>query len=186
MKVDLQQFSLKGIRVVRPNRIFDSRGYFVETYVRGDFAAVGIEQEFIQENESRSNAAGTIRGLHFQVPPFAQSKLIRVLRGRIVDVVVDLRRSSPSYGKQLKVELSEVTGDQLFVPAGFAHGFCTLEPDSVVLYKVDNVYSAAHERGIYWADPSLAIGWPVSERQAVISEKDRVLPQFCDLPAYFD
>ncbi len=186
MKVNIQRLAFDGIRLITPNRISDSRGYFAEMYVRRDFATVGIEQEFIQENESRSHAAGTVRGLHFQVPPFAQSKLVRVLRGRILDVVVDLRRSSPSYGKHITVELSEAAGDQLLVPAGFAHGFCTLEPGSTVLYKVDNLYSAAHDRGVHWADPRLAIEWPVSAAEAVISEKDQGLPQFCNLPGYFD
>jgi dTDP-4-dehydrorhamnose 3,5-epimerase len=164
----------------------DARGYFAETYVRRDFLVAGIDHKFIQDNESRSNAAGTIRGLHFQTPPFAQTKLIRVLRGRIFDVVVDLRRSSPTYGKHLTVELDEATGHQLLVPTGFAHGFCTLVPDSLVFYKVDNVYSIDHDRGIHWADASLGIKWPIAAADAVVSEKDQGLPQFCDLLDFFD
>ena len=131
-------------------------------------------------------AKGTVRDLHFQTPPFAQTKLVRALRGRILDVVVDLRRSSPSYGKHLAVELDAESGDQLLVPAGFAHGFCSLQPDTEVFYKVDNVYSADHDRGLYWADPALAISWPVAERDAMLSERDRGWPHLRDLPAYFD
>jgi len=120
------------------------------------------------------------------VPPFAQTKLVRALQGRILDVVVDLRRSSPTYGKHLTVELSEATGNQLLIPTGFAHGFCTLGPDSIVFYKVDKVYSADHDRGVHWADVSLGIEWPIATAEAVVSEKDRGLPPFRDLPIYFD
>jgi dTDP-4-dehydrorhamnose 3,5-epimerase len=186
MKLNISSYSIRGIKLVRSMRISDARGYFAETYVRPDFAAAGIEHEFIQDNESRSSAAGTVRGLHFQVPPFAQTKLVRVLQGRILDVVVDLRRSSSTYGKHLTIELSEATGDHLLVPVGFAHGFCTLVPDSVVLYKVDKVYSADHDRGVHWADGTLGIEWPIAAAEAVVSERDRGLPRFCDLPAYFD
>jgi dTDP-4-dehydrorhamnose 3,5-epimerase len=186
LKLDVFSLPLQGIKLVRSVRMSDARGYFAETYVRRDFLAAGIEHEFIQDNESRSHVAGTVRGLHFQVPPFAQTKLVRVLRGRIHDVVVDLRRSSPTYGKHLAVELDETTGDQLLVPTGFAHGFCTLVPDSVVFYKVDKVYSANHDRGVHWADLTLGIEWPIAAAEAVVSEKEGGLPQLCDLPAYFD
>jgi dTDP-4-dehydrorhamnose 3,5-epimerase len=186
MKLDLELLSLRGVKLLRSTRISDPRGYFAETYVHRDFVAVNIEHSFIQDNEAMSRAAGTIRGLHFQVPPFAQTKLLRVVRGRILDVVVDLRRSSPTYGKHLTMELSEATGDQLLVPKGFAHGFCTLEPNSVVLYKVDNVYSPDHDRGVHWADASLGIKWPIAAADAVLSERDRGLPGFNNLPAYFD
>jgi dTDP-4-dehydrorhamnose 3,5-epimerase len=186
MKLDICSLPLDGIKLIRPMRISDARGYFAEIYVRPYFAAAGIDHEFIQDNESRSYSAGTVRGLHFQVPPFAQTKLVRVLRGRILDVVVDLRRSSPTYGEHLAIELGEAAGDQLLVPAGFAHGFCTLEPDSIVFYKSDKVYSADHDRGVHWADASLGIEWAIEAAEAVVSERDRGLPPFCDLPAYFD
>jgi dTDP-4-dehydrorhamnose 3,5-epimerase len=124
--------------------------------------------------------------MHFQIPPFAQAKLIRVLTGRIFDVCIDLRRSSPRYGRHVTVELAAATGDQLFVPAGFAHGFCTLEPDTTVLYKVDAVYSAEHERGIAWADPALAVRWPVEPHAAILSAKDAALPSLQETPVYFD
>ena len=186
MKLDICSLPLDGIKLIRSMHISDARGYFAETYVRPDFTTAGIDHEFIQDNESRSYSAGTVRGLHFQVPPFAQTKLVRVLRGRIFDVVVDLRRSSPTFGAHLAIELGETAGDQLLVPAGFAHGFCTLEPDSIVFYKVDEVYSADHDRGIYWADASLGIEWPIAAAEAVVSERDRGLPQLRDLAAYFD
>jgi len=184
MKLNVELLSLQDVKLLRSTRIWDSRGYFAETYVHRDYAAAGIEHEFIQDNESMSRAAGTVRGLHFQVPPFTQTKLVRVLRGRILDVAVDLRRSSPTYGKHLTIELSEATGDQLLLPPGFAHGFCTLEPNSVVFYKVDNVYSADHDRGVHYA--SLGIKWPIAASEAVLSERDLGLPDFRDLPAYFD
>ncbi len=186
MKLSIESLSIADIKLVRAPRMADARGYFAETYVRDDFAAAGIAHDFVQDNESTSKLAGTIRGLHFQVPPFAQTKLVRVPRGKILDVVVDLRRSSSSYGRHLAIELSAMTGDQLLVPAGFAHGFCTLEPDTTVFYKVDNVYSAGHDRGVNWADPALAIAWPVTPAQAVVSEKDRALPRLGDLPVYFE
>ena len=186
MKLDVIPLSLSGVRLIRAKRYLDPRGYFAETYVRRDFADAGIDQEFVQDNQSCSSARGTVRGLHFQIPPFAQAKLVRVLRGRILDVVVDLRRSSPSYGRHLSVELGADTGDQLYVPAGFAHGFCTLVADTEVLYKVDAVYSAEHDRGVNWADPALGIAWPVSEADAVLSPKDAALPALRDLPDYFD
>ena len=186
MKLEVRPLALPDVKLICSARARDQRGYFAETYVRRDFEAAGLTCDFVQDNQSGSAAAGTIRGLHFQIPPFAQTKLVRVLRGRILDVVVDLRRSSRSYGEHLAVELSEAAGEQLLVPAGFAHGFCTLEPDSIVFYKVDNVYSAEHDRGVHRADASLGIEWPVAAADAVVSEKDRGLPQFRELPAYFD
>jgi dTDP-4-dehydrorhamnose 3,5-epimerase len=186
MKLDVQSLSLPGVKLVRSSRISDPRGYFAETFVHRDFAAAEIENQFIQDNQSFSTAVGTIRGLHFQAHPFAQAKLIRVVRGKIFDVVVDLRRSSASYGQHLAIELDARTGDQLFVPAGFAHGCCTLEPDTELFYKVDALYSADHDRGVNWADPTLGIEWPVCLHTAILSEKDRNLPMLKDLPVYFD
>ena len=186
MKLDIRPLTHPDVKLIRAARLADPRGTFAETYVRRDFVAAGIADEFVQDNESLSRARGTVRGLHFQIPPFAQAKLIRVLTGRIFDACVDLRRSSPRYGHHATVELTAETGDQLFVPAGFAHGFCTLEPDTTVLYKVDAVYSAEHERGIAWADPGLAIPWPVGPDAAVLSAKDAVLPPLRDMPVYFD
>jgi len=186
MKLDIRPLTHPDVKLIRAARLTDPRGTFAETYVRRDFAAAGIANDFIQDNESLSLRPGTVRGMHFQIPPFAQAKLIRVLTGRIFDACVDLRRSSPRYGHHASVELSADTGEQLFVPAGFAHGFCTLEPDTTVLYKVDALYSAEHERGIVWSDPTLAISWPVGADAAILSAKDVVLPSLRDLAVYFD
>ena len=185
MKLEVLPLLLPGVKLVRSKRIADLRGYFAEVYVHHDFAGVGITEDFSQDNQSFSIAAGTVRGLHFQTPPFAQAKLVRVLQGRILDVVVDLRRSSKTFGEHVTVDLSAENGDQLFVPAGFAHGFCTLVPNTEVFYKVDNVYSATHDRGVNWADPALGIRWPVTESQAILSEKDKALPMVRALPDYF-
>jgi len=185
MKLDVVPLSLPDVKLIRTNRITDLRGYFAEAYVYRDFATAGIADQFVQDNQSFSVAAGTVRGLHFQIPPFTQSKLVRVLRGRILDVVVDLRRASTTFGKHLTVDLSAENGDQLFVPVGFAHGFCTMAPDTEVFYKVNEVYSSAHDRGLNWADQALGIRWPVNENQAVLSEKDRALPMLSALPDYF-
>lgn len=176
---------LDGVFQITPNRFGDERGVFAETYSRESLQESGIRCDFIQDNQSLSRRAGTIRGLHFQIPPFAQAKLVRVLRGAILDVVVDIRRASPTRAKCVTATLSTENGCQLFVPAGFAHGFCTLEPDTEVFYKVDAPYSREHERGLRWNDPRLDIPWPVSETEALLIERDRLLPVLDDLPAYF-
>jgi dTDP-4-dehydrorhamnose 3,5-epimerase len=186
MKLAVQPLAITDVKLITGNRISDSRGYFAETYVRRDFCASDLNYHFLQDNESCSKLAGTLRGLHFQAHPFAQTKLVRVVRGRILDVALDLRRSSPAFGRHVAVELSEAEPKQLLVPIGFAHGFCTLEPDTLVVYKVDNVYSAAHDRGVNWADPKIAIKWPVSPAEVVMSDKDRGLPMLDELPCYFD
>ena len=150
------------------------------------FAEAGVTVEFVQDNHSLSARAGTIRGLHFQSAPFAQDKLVRVTKGRILDVAVDLRRSSPTFGRHVSLELSAENGAQMFIPVGFAHGFCTLEPDTEVIYKVSNYYSPQHDHGIAWDDPALGIQWPVGPGEAVLSEKDTRHPALADLPRYFD
>jgi dTDP-4-dehydrorhamnose 3,5-epimerase len=186
MKLSVGPTPISGVKLLRSEPIFDSRGYFAETYQRMDFISAGITEEFIQDNASGSNAKGTVRGLHFQIPPRAQTKLIRVVCGRIFDVVVDLRRSSLTFGKHFAVELTARSGDQLLVPVGLAHGFCTLEPNTAVLYKVDTGYSPAHDCGLNWADPVLDIQWPIASADATLSQRDRGLPLLRDLPAYFD
>lgn len=186
MQLDIQTLPIPDVKLIRTSRIADVRGYFCETYARPAFVERDLDYDFVQDNQSSSARAGTVRGLHFQRPPFAQAKLVRVLHGRIVDVVVDLRRSSPSYGKHAAVELSDADDEQLLVPAGFAHGFCTLEPHTVVLYKVDAIYSAAHDGGVNWADPKLAIKWPVGAENAILSDKDRGLPLLDELSPVFD
>jgi dTDP-4-dehydrorhamnose 3,5-epimerase len=186
MFLDVSSLALPGAYLIRSKRFQDERGYFAETYVQRDYAAAGIDNAFVQDNQSFSVSAGTLRGLHFQTAPFAQAKLVRVLRGKILDVLVDLRRSSNSYAQHLAVELSADGGEQLFVPPGIAHGFCTLVPNTEVTYKVDAVYSAAHDCGVNWADPELGIRWPVDEDRAILSPKDRALPSFRTLPPYFN
>jgi dTDP-4-dehydrorhamnose 3,5-epimerase len=185
-RLDVRELDIPDVKLIRTPRFGDARGYFCETFQRADFAAQGLTCDFIQDNQSCSARPGTVRGLHFQRPPFAQAKLIRVLRGSIFDVAVDLRRSSPSFGWHIAVELSDEGNEQLLVPAGFAHGFCTLEPDTVVFYKVDQVYSAAHDGGINWADPELGIQWPVASAAATLSDKDRALPMLVDLSCIFE
>lgn len=164
------------VKIIEPKRIGDARGFFCETYSRRAFANVGIDVEFVQDNHSLSAEQGVVRGLHFQLPPMAQAKLVRVVRGAILDVAVDIRRSSPTFGKHVSVELSADNGRQIFVPAGFAHGFVTLAPNTEVVYKVTNYYSPAHDRGIFWNDPALGIDWRVSPANAVLSAKDQKHP----------
>jgi dTDP-4-dehydrorhamnose 3,5-epimerase len=186
MQLDVHSLVIPDVKLIRTPRFSDARGYFCETFQRANFAAQGLDSDFLQDNQSSSDRAGTVRGLHFQRPPFAQTKLVRVLRGSIFDVAVDLRRSSPSFGMHIAIELSSEGNEQLLIPAGFAHGFCTLERDTVVFYKVDQVYSAAHDDGINWADSGLAIEWPVASAEAILSEKDRGLPMLADLAPIFE
>jgi dTDP-4-dehydrorhamnose 3,5-epimerase len=186
MKLEVQPLAIPDVKLIRTqNRFADPRGYFAETYARRDFAAAGIATDFVQDNEVLSVAAGTVRGLHFQSPPFAQAKLVRTVRGRILDVAVDLRRSSPSYRRHVAVELDDRGGEQLLVPAGFAHGYCTLQADTLVSYKVDKVYAPDYDHGIDWSDPSLGIAWPVDRASAVVSDRDRALPRLDDGKIYF-
>ena len=186
MKLDLFPLPLSGVVLIRSARVLDPRGTFAETYVKGEFARSGIFSDFVQDNQSFSVSAGTVRGLHFQIPPFQQAKLVRVLRGKIFDVVVDLRRSSATYGKHIGVELSADGGEQLFVPRGFAHGFCTLVENTEIFYKVDAVYSAAHDRGVHWLDPKLGVHWPIETSKAILSEKDKMLPAMSSLSNHFE
>lgn len=160
-----------------PRRMGDERGYFVETYNARAFAEFGITAVFVQDNQSLSATPGTIRGLHFQVPPHAQAKLVRVLRGSILDIAVDLRRGSPTFGQWCGATLTADRGEQLYIPKGFAHGFCTLEPHTEVAYKVDDYYAPECETGLLWNDPNLGIEWPVASHAAVLSPKDRMLPR---------
>jgi dTDP-4-dehydrorhamnose 3,5-epimerase len=183
--MDVKELDLAGVLLLRPRRFADARGYFVETYNQKTFSGAGIATTFVQDNESFSAARGTVRALHFQLPPMEQAKLVRVLRGSVYDVAVDVRAGSPTYGSWIAVELDAKSGEQLFVPRGFAHGFCTLEPDTEVAYKVDNLYSAAHDSGLAWDDPTLAIPWPVAPQDAVLSDKDRKLGPFKDFVSPF-
>ncbi len=177
--------ALDGVLELVPRFFKDERGFFVESYSRRHFIEAGITQEFVQDNHSLSRPEGTVRGMHFQIGAAAQAKLLRVARGRILDVVVDLRRASPTFGQHIGMEISAEQGNQIYVPAGFAHGFCTLEPDTEVLYKVDKYYSPDHDRGIAWDDPDLGIKWPVTPDQATLSGKDRTHPRLKDCPDLF-
>jgi len=180
-----QPTKLPGVWLLQPARIEDSRGYFVETYNAEVLRRVGIDAVFVQDNQSFSVAAGTVRGLHFQLPPEPQAKLVRVVRGRILDVAVDLRRGSPTYGQWHAEMLSAENGEQVFIPRGFAHGFCTLEPNTEVAYKVDHYFSPVCDSGILWNDPTLAIRWPIAPHDAVLSPRDRKLGQFLDFVSPF-
>ncbi|MFW6024516.1 MAG: dTDP-4-dehydrorhamnose 3,5-epimerase [Dichotomicrobium sp.] len=161
---------------VRPPRLGDDRGWFMETYNRKVFAENGITTDFVQDNASFSNFSGTIRGLHYQSPPFAQDKLVRVMQGAILDVAVDIRHGSATFGAHVAVELSAETGDQLLIPIGFAHGFVTRTPSTVVAYKVSNFYSQEHDHNIFWDDPVIGIDWGVSPSAAILSDKDLSAP----------
>jgi dTDP-4-dehydrorhamnose 3,5-epimerase len=174
--IDIQPTSIDGLTIVTPKRFEDGRGYFVETYNSARLAEHGIDTLFVQDNQSLSKERGTLRGLHFQTPPFAQAKLVQVSAGAILDVAVDLRKNSPTYGHYATIELSAENGHQLFIPAGFAHGFCTLQPDTVLTYKVDAHYSASHDAGIIWNDPDVGITWPAVANADTLSDKDRTLP----------
>ncbi|MGP4805448.1 dTDP-4-dehydrorhamnose 3,5-epimerase [Agrobacterium cavarae] len=177
--------SIEGIRKITPTRFEDARGFFSETFKDQWFRRHVEDIAFVQENESLSILKGTLRGLHFQRPPLAQGKLIRCVRGSIWDVIVDLRRGRPSYGEWRSFELSEENGVQLWVPPGFAHGFLTMEPQSLISYKVTEIYSKAHDMGITWDDEDIGITWPVPSDGVVMSEKDRLLPRMAELPNYF-
>jgi dTDP-4-dehydrorhamnose 3,5-epimerase len=178
--------AIADVRVLTPRRISDARGYFSEVFSRAGFAAAGIDIDFVQENHSLSRAAGTVRGLHFQAPPCAHHKLIRVVRGRVLDVALDIRRSSPTFRRHVAVELSAENGRQILVPIGFAHGLCTLEPDTEVIYKVSAPYAPACDIGIAWDDPTLGIAWPVAPGAATLSPRDRCHPKLGDLPVHFE
>jgi dTDP-4-dehydrorhamnose 3,5-epimerase len=181
----VEQTVLAALKIITPKKHGDHRGFFSETYNRQALAGAGVDLEFVQDNHSLSAQAGTLRGLHFQAPPFAQHKLVRVVRGAVLDVAVDLRAASATYGRHVAVTLSAENWRQLLIPVGFAHGFCTLEPDTEVVYKVTNYYSADHDRGLAWDDPALGIVWPVAAERVVLSDKDRKHPMLRDLPAIF-
>lgn len=185
MALQVESLAIPEVKLIRPPKFGDFRGFFSETYNKKQFAAAGIDLDFVQDNHAMSQAAGTVRGLHYQSAPFAQDKLVRVTKGRIFDVAVDIRRASPTFGKWVGVELSADGWNQLLIPIGFAHGLCTLEPNTEVLYKVTNFYSVEHDLGIRWNDPELAITWPITEKDAQLSPKDRGQPLFKDVINWF-
>jgi dTDP-4-dehydrorhamnose 3,5-epimerase len=183
--MNVRNLALAGLAVARPRRFVDTRGYFVETYNEKAFHAAGITAKFVQDNQSFSAKRGTIRGLHFQLPPASQAKLVRVLQGSVYDVAVDLRVGSATYGRWVGETLTADGGEQLFVPRGFAHAFCTLEPGTIVAYKVDDFYAPASDSGLIWNDPVLAIEWPVDPGEIVLSDKDLKLGRFADFISPF-
>lgn len=184
-KLTVDALKIPGPLLITPAKFEDERGYFMETFNAPEFALLGVDATFVQDNQSYSKRAGTVRGLHFQTPPQPQAKLVRALSGSIFDVAVDLRQGSRTYGEWCAVTLTADDGRQLFIPRGFAHGFCTLEPDTVVAYKVDGLYSAAADSGLFWADPDLGVRWPVSPDDAILSQKDARLPRFRDFASPF-
>ena len=184
MKVEALRLS--EVLLITPPRFGDHRGFFSEVFNRERFAAAGVDADFVQDNQSLSREKGVIRGLHCQVAPYPQGKLVRCVRGAIWDVAVDARVGSPTYGQWAAAELSAENWAQLWVPPGFLHGFCTLQPDTEVIYKVTDVYDRAGERGVVWDDPDLALPWPIRPEEAILSDKDRVLPRWADTPALFN
>jgi len=183
--MEIQAASIPDVKIITPVRHDDRRGFFCEVYNKRALAEEGIDVDFVQDNHSRSVQRGTLRGLHFQCPPSAQNKLVWVLRGAVIDVSVDCRVGSPTYGQYVMLELDAATGNQVFCPRGFAHGMLTLVHDTEIAYKVDAYYAPKLDLGIRWDDPDLAIDWPIPADQMSLSEKDRHLPWFRDLPAVF-
>lgn len=181
----VQPTNIPEVKLLRMQRHRDERGFFSEIYSHRALEEVGIDSDFVQDNHSYSGPRGVVRGLHFQLPPFAQDKLVRVVRGAIFDVAVDLRRGAPTYGQHVAQIIRANDWMQMFIPTGFAHGFCTLEPETEVLYKVNAYYSPAHDRGLRWNDPALAIDWPVSSDETILSDKDRRHPTLREMPEHF-
>jgi dTDP-4-dehydrorhamnose 3,5-epimerase len=179
------RLSIADIIMIEPRRRVDERGWFMETWKGSDYQAGGVAADFVQDNESMSRALGTLRGLHFQAPPSAQAKLVRCTSGSVFDVAVDIRRKSPTFGRHVGVELSAANGRQIYVPEGFAHGYCTLTPDAIVEYKVSRPYDPAADRGIAWNDSELGISWPLNGRDPILSPRDRAHPPLRDLEYYF-
>ena len=181
--MEIVETKIPGLYIVKPTVFTDQRGYFFESYNKEVFLKYGIDQNFVQDNESKS-AKGVLRGLHFQKPPFAQGKLVRVIKGAVLDVAVDIRKSSPTYGQWASITLTEDNKWMYWIPPGFAHGFVTLEDETVFFYKCTNVYNKASEGSILWNDPDLNIDWAV--KNPLLSDKDKVAPLFADFESPFD
>lgn len=179
--MDIQDTPFTGLLIITPKRHGDERGLFVETFKVSALAEAGVTVPFIQDNLARSGAKGLVRGLHYQTAPFAQDKLVRATKGAIYDVTVDIRPGSATYGRAFGIELSAENWKQLFVPAGFAHGYCTLTEDAEVAYKVTAPYAPDHEGGLLWNDPALGIAWPISADEAVLNARDKAWPRLDEL-----
>jgi dTDP-4-dehydrorhamnose 3,5-epimerase len=182
--VEARPLRLDGVMELTPKKIGDDRGYFSETYNAEALAAHGIDLTFVQDNHSHSAAAGVLRGLHYQLPPHAQAKLVRVVRGRIFDVAVDIRRGSPNFGRWVGLEISAEKWNQMLVPAGFAHGFVTLEPNTEVIYKVTDFYSPRDDRSIRFDDPAIGVAWPVDTNRVQLAARDRDAPLLGDATVF--
>lgn len=181
----IETTAIAGVKRIVPQKFGDERGHFIEVFNMKKFEETGFDFQPVQENQSLSKTTGTVRGLHFQRAPHVQAKLVRVLRGSIFDVAVDIRRGSPTFGKWVSAKLTSSGGEQIFIPGGFAHGFCTLEPDTEIAYLVDGYYSAECDSGILWNDPALGIEWP-DFAGAVLSGKDEKAPKLADIPSPFE
>jgi len=184
--LSVEETAIPAVKVITPKKFGDHRGFFSETWSRKAFAEAGLDLDFVQDNQSLSAPVGTLRGLHFQSPPFAQDKLVRVTRGRILDVAVDIRASSPSFGRHVAVELSAENWRQLLVPVGFAHGFVTLEPDTEVLYKVTAPYAPDNDHGLAFDDPALGVDWRLPLSELTLSDKDRKHPRLAEMLRFFE
>ena len=183
--MDIQECEIADVKLITPRYFVDARGSFCEIWSDRVFRSEVENVTFVQDNLSISRFKGTVRGLHFQRPPFAQAKLIRVFRGSVLDIAVDIRKGSPSYGRHVAVTLKAEAGTQLWIPIGFLHGFCTLADDTEVCYKVSAYYSPEHDAGVYWNDPDLKIDWPVNAEAVVLSDKDQRHPRLAELPDFF-
>jgi dTDP-4-dehydrorhamnose 3,5-epimerase len=183
--VKVEPLAIPDVKLVTPQKFGDARGFFSETWQQDRFAEAGIPGPFIQDNHALSTQCGVLRGLHLQVPPSAQGKLVRVVRGAIWDVAVDVRHGSASFGKWVAAELSEENWQQLWVPVGFLHGYCTLTEVTEVIYKVSGPYDRTAERGVIWNDPNLALPWPVPPGGPLLSDKDKLLPRLSECPVWF-
>lgn len=183
--MEFQRLEIPDVVLISPKKIGDRRGYFMESFRQDRFRSEVGEVEFVQENRSFSSSAGTIRGLHFQTPPKAQGKLVSCAMGELLDVAVDIRKGSPTFGRHVFAKLTADGGEQLWVPPGFAHGFCTLTTDVIISYKVTDYYSPDHDRGLLWCDEALGIDWPVNAGTEILSDKDKVQPRLCDLMSGF-
>ena len=182
--MEIIKTAIEGVVIIEPRLFKDARGYFFESFSQREFTEKVRKVDFVQDNESKSSY-GVLRGLHFQKPPYAQSKLVRVIKGKVLDVAVDLRRTSPTFGKYVSVELSEENQRQFFIPRGFAHGFLVLSDEAIFTYKVDNVYAPQAEASIRYNDEAIGIDWPVAEEHLLLSPKDKAAPLFKDA-VYFE
>ncbi|MAE59859.1 MAG: dTDP-4-dehydrorhamnose 3,5-epimerase [Planctomycetaceae bacterium] len=178
--------AIPDVKLLVPKKHGDHRGFFSETYNKQAFAEAGIDLDFVQDNHSLSAERGVMRGLHYQSPPFGQDKLVRVVQGSVLDVAVDLRKSSPTYGQHITAEISAENWTQILVPIGFAHGFITLKPNTEVIYKVTNYYAPNNDGGVLWNDPDIGVDWPFDEADVTLSDKDKVQPRLKDLPTIFE